>query len=182
MIKRTRSAINMFKKRLSDFLKKMLIISKKIKESKHIYRTAYRVVSIEQNKDGDYEIVVQIIGKNSVFKMKPEEILANDELTDLFSQRDIRTLTYLGYLDINKSKYSVLAKRLLEKDKKLVFAIKEKGNKKLLIKTAKEISLNPEMLSQMDQKDAHMVGYVSGTELMMTEEAEKQIAIKRLKK
>lgn len=134
-----------------------------------LYKPIYRVAAIEKNKDGNYEVIAQLIGKSSVFKMKPEEILADDKMTDLFSPRDVRTLTYLGYLDINTPKYKILAKRLSEKDNRMLFAIHKKGEKKLQIKTANEISQNKEILNQIDQQDAHMVGYTIATELMLQE-------------
>ena|SRR3990167_659918 len=91
---------------------------------------SYRVLSIEQDDDNHYTAVIQMIKKGIIFKMKPEEILANDNLTDSFSQRNIRALTYLGYLGINDPKYKILAKKLSENDSHLIFAIQERGNKK----------------------------------------------------
>lgn len=138
----------------------------------------YRVLSIEKDAQNDYVAVVQMINSRSLFKMKPEEILADDNMTDSFSQRDIRTLTYLGYLDMNSPKYKILAKRLSETDNKLVFAIQEKGKKKPIIKTAEELSHDEVILSSLHQKDAHLVGYTVGSETSTSEQA----LIKRLVK
>lgn len=135
---------------------------------------AYRVLSIEQNEDETYVVVVQIINTCQIFRMVPEEILASDEITDLFSQRDIRTLTYLGYLGINSPKYRILAKRLSENDASLIFAIKERGKKQPLIKTAREISCDDKLMSNLHQKDAHMVGYAIATEDAINEEKQKK--------
>ncbi|OGT05833.1 MAG: hypothetical protein A2103_01045 [Gammaproteobacteria bacterium GWF2_41_13] len=133
------------------------------------FKPVYRIASIEKEKQGDYEITIQLIGKSTVFKMKPEEILANDGMTDQFSPRDVRTLTYLGYLDINSPKYRILAKKLSEKDNRMLFALHKKGDKTLHFKTAIEISQNKEILKQIDQHDAHMVGYMVASEAMLEE-------------
>lgn len=143
-------------------------------ESKKQKRYKYRIVAIEQNKDDDYIITVQLINKSLVLTMKPEEILANDYLTNCFSPTDVRTLTYLGYLGINSPKYKILAQRLSETDNRFSFALKQKGSKKPLIKTADEISTNQEILESLNQKDAHMIGFTSGSEREMIEKEQKK--------
>ena len=130
----------------------------------------FRVLHIEKTEDQDFNVVVQVINKNQIFKMKPEEILADDSLTDSFFPRDIRTLTYLGYLGINSPKYTILAKRFKENNQ-LVFAIKEKHSKKILVKTSEEISANKDILSGLNQIDAHMIGFSTGSEHVVQEDA-----------
>ena len=158
------------------------IISKVAKNiranDKNIYRPAYRVINIEKNNHNDYEITIGIIGKNTVFKMKPEEILSDDKMTDMFSPRDVRTLTYLGYLDINSPQYQILAQRLSEKNNMVVFCLNKKGSKKTEAVTANKIS--KEIIEKMDQKDAHMVGYALANEAILTEKLEKAKIISQL--
>jgi hypothetical protein len=119
-----------------------------------------------------YIVTVQLTNKSQVFKMKPEEILADDSLTDCFSQRDVRTRTYLGYLGINSLKYKILAKRLSEKDNRFVFTIKERSTDQPIVKTADELSKEEEIISSLNQKDAHMIGYTSASEQTAIEKAE----------
>jgi hypothetical protein len=124
----------------------------------------YRLLSVEKDEHEDYLATVQVINKKAVFKIKPEEILGNDQLTDSFSARDIRALTYLGYLGINAPKYKILAQRLSEQDQTLFFAIQEKGKKHPIVKTANEISADTALLKSLDQQDAHRVGFIAATE------------------
>lgn len=152
---------------------------KSAKEDK--FQPIYRVAELEQDKEGDYVAIIQLISKNQIFKAKPEDILADDELTDLFSPRDVRTLTYLGYLGINSPKYKILAQRLSEKDNSLVFAVKEKGKKEPVLKKASEIANDEAFLSSLDQKDAHTVGYTAAHEHASKEEQQKQALLQRLK-
>jgi hypothetical protein len=143
-----------------------------IKESRKQVMHQCRVIEIEQDKHENYIITVQLTNKSQIFKMKPEEILADDSLTDCFSQRDVRTLTYLGYLGINAPKYKILAKRLSEKDNRFVFAIKERGKDQPIVKTADELSQDDDIISSLNQKDAHMIGYTSAAEQNALEKAE----------
>lgn len=153
-------------KKIKQFLQDIKLA---IAESKTQTLYKCRIVAIEQNKDDDYIASIQIINKSQVLKMKPEEILADDDLTNCFSPVDVRALTYLGYLGINSPKYKILAQRLSESDNRFIFALKEKGNAQPIIKTADEISANKDILHALDQQDAHMVGFTSASEREMIE-------------
>lgn len=75
--------------------------------------------------------MIQIIGKATTFVAKPEELLMDDAIVDLFSPRDVRNLTYLGYLGINGPKYKILAQKLSEQADQTLFAILKKGEKNI---------------------------------------------------
>ncbi len=139
---------------------------------------SYRVVEID-TEDGLTTVTVQVIGKNVIFKSTPEEILADDAMTAQFSTTDIRNLTYLGYKDINQPQYKILAKQQDDQNE-TVFAVHKRGEKNVTIKTATEISNDPDMLHAIDQDDAHMVGYTAATEKKLSENAAKQQAKKAI--
>lgn len=141
--------------------------------AKDSYTPAYRVSEIIQNEEEQYIIKVQIIQTNVYFNAYPEDILAKDDLVDRFSPKDIRTLTYLGYLDINEPKYKILAKRLSEKDDKLFFALKKKGDKNIIIKSANEIVNEENIVSALGPHDAQIVGYTLAQESLVLEKAQK---------
>lgn len=162
----------MLQEKVNYFLKKFKKIFLKLKLN-HTWSPAYKIIEIYQNAYEEYCVSIQIANKNSVFNSKPEEILSKDDLVDQFSQRDVRTLTYLGYLGINNPKYKVLAKRLSENDDKLLFAIKQKGVKKIIIRTATEITKEKEILGSLSPEDAHMIGYITGSESINNEKSEK---------
>lgn len=146
--------------------------------SKNSYKPAYRIVEIFQDEEEDYFVLVQVINKNSTFKSKPEELLANDLLVDQFSPRDVRSLTYLGYLGINSPKYKILAKRLSENDDKLIFALKKKGERSLIVKTAEEIMQEKDILDCLHAKDANIIGYAFASESLNKEALQKNNLIK----
>lgn len=142
------------------------------------YTPAYRVVEICQTEEGDYEVCIQMINKSVVFTARPEEILAKDSFVDLFSPRDIRALTYIGYLSVNSPKYKILAQKLSAKNDKTLFALQKKGEKKIIIKTADEILKEKEILDNLNAKDSQVIGYTVASENILAEQQMKE-AIKR---
>lgn len=140
---------------------------------RHVKRAPlYRVIQIEQDESGDYCVVIQIVGKATTFIAKPEELLMDDTLINLFSQKDVRDLTYLGYLGMNAPKYKVLAQKLSAEHDQTLFAISKKGEKNHRVITASEISSNQEILNGLHQKDAHRIGFVAGIEQIILEKKE----------
>ena len=152
-----------------------------VREETGYYRPAYRIVSIEKNEVEEYFVTIQVIGKSISYKTKPEKLLADDKLVNLFSPIDIRNLTYLGYLGINAPKYKILAKQLSEEKGQTLFAIHKKGDAGHHIVTATEISTNEEILQGLSQHDAHMVGFPTATEQAATEKLQKEELIRQLK-
>lgn len=151
-------------------------VSSVIKESTNV--PLYKVVNIDQDDEGLYYAIVQKSNSPQIFTFKPEEILENDDLTDSFSPRDVRTLTYLGYLGMNGPRYKILAKRLSDKEHDLIYAIKERGKSGVLIKTAREITSDKDFIKKLDQEDAHDIGFTSGANSQI---AEKEAMSKLLK-
>ncbi len=160
-------------KKIGSGIKKLRELVKQANQYKS-YSPVYKVEEINQDEEGQYIVVIRIINKSAVFHIKPEELLADDTLVDQFSPRDIRTLTYLGYLGVNAPKYKILAKRLSTQHDKIVFAIKKKGEKEVIIKTAQEILNEQEILASLNPEDAKVIGYTVATEHMHDEKTQKQ--------
>ncbi len=149
---------------------------------KKTYTPVYTIDEIAQDEEGQYVVSIRILNKRSVFQIQPEELLANDTLVDQFSPRDIRTLTYLGYLDVNAPKYKILAKRLSTEHDKIVFALKKKGEKEMIIKTAEQILGEQEILSSLKPEDANVVGYTVATESIHNERKQREALLQNRKK
>lgn len=143
-------------------------------QKRNRFTPSYRLVEIMESETGEHIVTVQISNKSIVFKTKPEEILAHDNLVDQFSPRDVRTLTYLGYLSLNNPKYKILAQRLSETNDKTLFAIRKKGDKKIIVKTADEILKEKDILDNLSGKDSHLVGYTIASENIIREKQEKE--------
>jgi hypothetical protein len=150
--------------RTIKFLIRIFRYWKKTSKIYNSYAPSCRIVNLGQNETGIYYAKIQMIGKNSYLKMEPEKILTDDTLLNCFSQTDVRTLAYFGYLGINGPKYEILEKRLLANNDQMLFAIRKKGGKNFKIVTANEISNNEEILRGLSQKDAHMIGITTAFE------------------
>jgi len=161
------------------------IITQKIKQffesikknyEKNTFRPKYKVIEILEEEDQHY-VMIQMINKNITFNAKPEEILANDLLVDQFSPRDVRALTYLGYIGINSPTYKILAKKLSQNEK-ITFVLSKKGDKKAITKTADEIIQETDMILKMHPHDAKTVGYTLASEAIQDEKKQKEMLLK----
>ena len=132
-----------------------------IKQLQKTQQPQYRLVDVLKDKKGKIILKIQVTGKASLFDTTPEAILANDNLVNLFSAIDIRTITYYACQEKNKPKSEVISKRFCEKQNTLIFGIKDTENNRVNEVTATELSLNKKILSQLSAEDAHMIGYVS---------------------
>ena len=120
----------------------------------------YRVCEIIENDLGHFQVAVQIIGKSAIFKVRPEEILADDRLTACFHQHDIRLITYLGYCGINTPQYLIMAKQIL-KNEDITFAIFDKDTQSIK-NTGTDFKINAAIIEKMKAKDAYEIGFMDG--------------------
>lgn len=123
------------------------------------YIPSLRVIEIIKDEE-NFKVKVQMINSFKVYYDVPEKILESDEYINKFSPTDVRTLTYLGYLGINSPKYKLLAQRMIETGD-VVFVIKQKGQKNMILKTAKELFKEKEFINNMSAVDASSVTYAS---------------------
>ena len=105
--------------------------------------------------------------------------MANDHLVDQFSPRDIRALTYLGYLGVNGPKYKILAKKLSENEK-ITFVLKKKGEKKVFFKTADQIISETDIIPNLNSEDAKTIGYTVALEIVTNEKLQKETLLKEI--
>lgn len=143
----------------------------KIEKDKLVYRPLYKLVEI-QEEDNEFTVRIKVIQKNITFLVKPEDILADDNLVNQFSPKDVRALTYLGYLGINGPKYEILAKQLSQNDK-ITFLLKKNGNKNIVAKSATEIYNAVDIIKNMKSEDAQAVGYIAAMESIQLEQKQK---------
>jgi hypothetical protein len=158
-----------------NIITKITAFIKLVKQA-NTYTPTHRLADITQETPDEFTVTIQVINKNIIFTAKPEEILANDDMVDKFSPRDIRALTYLGYLGINSPKYKILAKRFCDSDSKFSFAIKHKNDSKVSFKTADQIMREKDILSSLSPNDASLVGYSVGSQAHIDEQEQKMQA------
>jgi|GEM_PF-1084015 len=166
-------------KSILDFFRNSFNHSKTIVQV-NTYKPCYRVVDIETSNKDKPVVTIQIIGKRITFEMEPETLLADDKLVNCFSPTDIRTLTYLGYLGINSPKYKILAKTLSKKNDQVLFALHKKGEPGLTSVTADEISRNKDILKELTQEEAHMIGLTTANEQTLIEKVRKEALLREI--
>lgn len=139
----------------------VLWLIKQYHEVKQSYSAnAYRVVDIETDKTGKLAVIVQVCGKHITFKLTPQEILADDNMLEGFSKKDIRAITYLAFND-KKPKAKIVLQEFCEKLNRVVFGIKSPGKEQILKKTAGEISLDKNLLKDLSAEEARMIGHMT---------------------
>ena len=144
---------------------------------KKTYTPFYKLIEIMQENDC-YFVMIKVVNKNITFQARPEEILGNNALVDKFSPRDIRTLTYLGYLGINSPRYKILAQTLSTNTDKMIFSLKRRGENEVIKKTADEILNEDGIISHLNSNDAKIIGYTIATENMLQEKIQKEELLK----
>lgn len=129
----------------------------------------YRVTDFIKNEKGQYKAMIQVIGTKEFFKMNPEEILANDDLTATFHPFDIRLLTYLGYCGINTPQYKILAKKILANEN-IQLAIYDTKKDSVSVVDSDDIEISKtEMIKNLEPTDAYDLGFTHGRKSIMKE-------------
>ncbi len=148
--------------------------------TQEVYRPRLRVIEISKTELNEFIAIIQIINKNVAFDVYPEEILEDDSFVDMFSPRDVRTLTYLGYMGINSPKYTILAKHLSQENNKIIFSIRKKGDKKIILKSALDLMDEKDIIQSMCPVDSREVGYLAATENSAEDFKQKKEVLKNL--
>lgn len=139
-------------------------------------KDTYRIVE-KSLKNGKIVFTVQMVLKNLVFELTPEEIMNDDRLLEGFSRKDVRTITYYACEESKKPKTKIIFQEFCEKVNKMVFGIRKNAQPNTEIKTAAELSADPEQIKEFSNEDAHTIGYIAATELILKEREQ----IKKLK-
>lgn len=135
---------------------------------------AYRIVNQETNDKGHMRLVVQIVGKSITFKASPEELAADDQILERFSRKDVRTITYYACKEIKKPKARIIFQEFREKLNKMIFGIYHRDSQNVEERTSDQISLDKDLLNEMSQEEAHLVGYTTASEQILSEKEQIQ--------
>ena len=124
--------------------------------------TLYRLVDVKEKNSDQCELSFQLIGKATIFKTTPEDILKNEKTIEFFSSKDICIITQLAYKKLNQPKNTIIGKDFSEKLCKLLFRIK---NKNMINEyTASDLFNNKEFIKELSPEDALAIGYVAAKE------------------
>jgi hypothetical protein len=123
----------------------------------------YRIVEIKKMNCGQYNLIVQVIGKSSILECTPHEIVKNDRLLESFSKKDIRTITYLA-CDPIKPKYKIHTQEFSENEKQIFFKIHENKHNIIAKKTANQIMMDKNIMDNLSKEDILSIVYIAGYE------------------
>lgn len=154
-------------KKISDYINWII---KNYEEARdYISQASHRIVGYEKNEVGRHEVLIQLIGKNVTFKIFPEDILADDSMTELFSKKDIRNLTYLACENLKEPKQLIVGQKFKRKANKFFFKLKHGKTGEEIEKSAEEISVDEDLINSMHPRDAHVIGFVTANEQIKKE-------------
>tara|TARA_R110002167_G_scaffold93474_7_gene250499 strand:- start:8286 stop:8786 length:501 start_codon:yes stop_codon:yes gene_type:complete len=100
-----------------------------------------------------------MLGKRTPKDLYPNDILADDDLTSLFHPLDVRSLTYLGYVNMNAPEFEIIREKTNEGNDR-IFIVSVKGKSDCEIKTSYEIQ-SPNIVKKLNTQDAYRVGELS---------------------
>jgi hypothetical protein len=165
---------------ITEYVSWLLKEYQKIKNS-HSEMAIYKLIEVKENKNDGVVLVVQLNGTATIFQTTPEEVLADDALTEKFSSKDIRSITYHACQHMAKPKSRIALKRFCQKLNKIVFGIKHFNKEQIEEKTAKDISLDKNLINNLSSEDAHLIGFMTANEDQININQEKALLQKNKK-
>lgn len=124
----------------------------------------YRITEIKQTSSNQIHLVIQVIGKSVFITCAPQEILADDNMLEGFTKKDIRTITYLACEQSKRPKYKIIKQAFCDKFNKVLFRVKRLDNNETMEETANYIVRNKNLIYNFSQEDAHSISYTAGYE------------------
>ena len=139
------------------------------------HNSIYKIVGKEKNENtNEDQFIIQVNGKNVFLKLSPSSLMNDEAMLRGFSSLDVRTITYMACqtekaTNKKKSLYRIIAQFFSKNRKEEMFSIQEENNIVQIIKSAQEISSNPELIKKFNAEDAHRIGYITGIEQAIVE-------------
>lgn len=124
----------------------------------------FRILDIVDDPNHFCQIKTQIVGTDKTPYLSALDIVADDDLLEGFSKKDIRTITYHACEDKKKPKFKLLSCHFTDNDQPVVFSLKEFNSHNILKKTSAEIASQKNMINEMNSMDAHKIGYMRAYE------------------
>lgn len=124
----------------------------------------YRIIEIKQSSKGQYKIIIQVIGKSSIIECSPQEIVADDQLLEGFSKKDIRMITYFACEQTKIPKYKITGQEFCAYTNSVVFKLRETENDYIVARTANQIMMDKDLTNALSQEDIKSISYMAGYE------------------
>lgn len=141
-------------------------------------RKPYSLINYDvDKKTSKLFLFVQIYPTMNIAKYAPIELVNDDEMLEGFDSKDIRTICFFAYkeLNIKKSYYYSILRITKKNDRYLVDYQTDSGV--ACTAAVDELSENKELLNRFAPVEAHMLGYVSCEDSALKESFLKKYAI-----
>lgn len=120
----------------------------------------YEVVGIEENKDQEKILIIQLEGR-FIIKKTPLDIILDDTIVENLSPQAIRAITYLAVLEQLAPEMQLISCELDQKIKE--YTVTLKNNKMIYEKiSASRISKDRGLIKKLSSEDANRIGYMAG--------------------
>lgn len=154
-----------FKKITSIFELTILLLKRYNELKQNRENNIYRIIEIKRTSSLQFKLIIQIIGKSSIFECAPHEIVGVDNLLEGFSKKDVRTITYLACSKAKKPSYKIIKQEFCEQSNRIIFKIKkETTNDALITKTANQLVFNEDLIQNLCIEDVMSISYIAGYE------------------
>lgn len=153
-------------KLLSVFENVALLLKKYNEQTQNQHNNIYRILEVKRcPSTGHSKLIVQVVGKSSIFEATPQEIVAVDNLLEGFSKKDVRAITYLACEQLKKPKYKIVIQEFCETYNKMKFKLKR--NNEEVVKTASQIIKDKKLINDLNKEDVSSISYIAGYEHSM---------------
>ena len=144
------------------FLSKIKCLFLSVFTNKILEGETLRIVDIKKNSLNEHVAIIQVIGKNTVFKKEVKNIVNDNIELKEFSHTDVRSICYYTFLDLFAPKFKI-AKNNLGSGKPY-FEILKKGKKAKIKMNPVEVFNDKKILCSLSPEDAYIVGYMTKEE------------------
>lgn len=137
---------------ISLYVQKFKDVFRKYKLEKSGYR--YSLIDVT-SQNNEIELHVILLGiKKQILRLKPEEIVYDDELLSEFSPCDVRAITYLSFQKyIKQEHYSLVIDKQYINKGETIFTVKDLNTNELFNIDAKKLYQDYDLLINLSKKD-----------------------------
>lgn len=155
--------MNTGRRNLSEYISWLFKSYQELQQNRELH-ISHKVIGHEQDDRGQYIVKIHVIGKNLAYQTTPEEILANDQVTECFSTKDIRTISYLACENLKEPTHELIGQKFIRDANKYFFKLRHGQTGEEVEKSAEEISSDPTLIKGLTPEDAHKIGYVTANQ------------------
>jgi len=151
-------------KKIKSLIEYTSWLLKEFHEHQNIQPNIYRIVEIKKLSFDNYLLIIQVIGKSTIIKYTPQEIVVDDKILEGFSKKEIKMITFLACQKNKEPKFKIIMQEFSENFNKILFKIKNEDGNEIISKTAAQLISDKEILNNLSKEDANCINFAAGYE------------------